>query len=148
MSLYNYSPEKIYAIENVLLIDAMNENNDEKIVKLSNLMLQGALIASNYTDALTLLHNILTRMPNPTLVVDGNINTKFLLLSLVNIEILFNIGDFAQCVDVAKDLLGILQPTVIEKLSRPASLRTYSSVICLKHSGSQHLQNCSLWMKA
>ena len=123
MSLYNYSPEKIYAIENVLLIDAMNENNDEKIVKLSNLMLQGALIASNYTDALTLLHNILTRMPNPTLVVDGNINTKFLLLSLVNIEILFNIGDFAQCVDVAKDLLGILQPTVIEKI-KPASFST------------------------
>lgn len=123
MSLYNYSPEKIYAIENVLLIDAMNENNDEKIVKLSNLMLQGALIASNYTDALTLLHNILTRMPNPTLVVDGNINTKFLLLSLVNIEILFNIGDFAQCVDVAKDLLGILQPTVIEKI-KPVSFST------------------------
>lgn len=123
MSLYNYSPAKIYAIENVLLIDAINENNDEKIVKLSNLMLQGALIASNYTEALTLLHNILTRMPNPTLIVDGNINTKFLLLSLVNIEILFNIGDFAQCVDVAKDLLGILQPSLIEKI-KPASFST------------------------
>lgn len=123
MSLYNYSPEKIYSIENVLLIDAINENNDEKIVKLSNLMLQGALIGSNYTDALSLLHNILTRMPNPTLIVDGNINTKFLLLSLVNIEILFNIGDFAQCVDVAKDLLGIMQPTVIEKI-KPASFST------------------------
>jgi len=120
MCLYNYSPEKIYEIENVLLIDAINENNNDKIVKLSNLMLQGALISANYTDALTLLHNILSRMPNPTLMVEGSINTKFLLLSLVNIEILFNIGDFAQCVDVAKDLLGIIQPSVIEKI-KPAS---------------------------
>ena len=124
MSLYNYSPAKIYSIENVLLIDAMNENNNEKIVKLSNLMLQGALIASNYTDALSLLHNILTRMQNPTLITpEGAVNTKFLLLSLVNIEILFNIGDFVQCVDVAKDLLGIIQPDIIEKI-KPASFST------------------------
>ena len=124
MSLYNYSPAKIYSIENVLLIDAINENNNDKIVKLSNLMLQGALIASNYTDALSLLHNILTRMQNPTLVTpDGAVNTKFLLLSLVNIEILFNIGDFVQCVDIAKDLLGIIQPDIIEKI-KPASFST------------------------
>lgn len=124
ISLYNYSPAKIYSIENVLLIDAMNENNNEKIVKLSNLMLQGALISSNYTDALTLLHNILTRMQNPTLVTpDGAVNTKFLLLSLVNIEILFNIGDFTQCVDVAKDLLAILKPDIIDKI-KPASFST------------------------
>ena len=119
MSLYNYSPSKIYSIENVLLMDAIKEDDNEKIVKLSNLMLQGALISSNYTEALPLLHNILSRMPKPTLIVDGSVNTKFLLLSLVNIEILFNIGDFAQCVDVAKDLLGIIKPEIIEKI-KPA----------------------------
>lgn len=123
MSLYSYSPEKIYSIENVLLVDAINAEDNDKIVKLSNLMLQGALISSNYNDALTLLHNILTRMPNPTLMVDGAVNTKFLLLLLVNIEILFNIGDFAQCVEVAKDLLGVLQPEMIEKI-KPASFST------------------------
>lgn len=123
MSLYNYSPEKIYVLENILLMDAMNENDDDKIVKLSNLMLQGALIASNYTNALSLLHNILSKMQNPTLLVDGVVNTKFLLLSLVNIEILFNIGEFAQCVDVSKDLLGILKPNVIEKI-KPSSFST------------------------
>ena len=44
-------------------------------------MLQGALISANYSDALSLLHNIFIRIPNPTLLVDGAINTKFLLLS-------------------------------------------------------------------
>ena len=33
MSLYNYSPEKIYSIENILLMDAIRENDDERIVK-------------------------------------------------------------------------------------------------------------------
>ena len=124
MSLYSYSPEKIYSIENVLLIDAINENNNEKIVKLSNLMLQGALISSNYTDALSLLHNILTRMESPTLITsEGAINTKFLLLSLVNIEILFNIGDFAQCTEIANNLLDVLTPDIIDKI-KPASFST------------------------
>ncbi len=120
MTLYSYSPEKIYSIEQVLLVDAINENDNDKIVKLSNLMLQGALISSNYTDALSLLHNILSRMEHPTLLVDGAVNTKFLLLSLINIEILFNIGDFAQCCEVAKDLAGILRPEILEKI-KPAS---------------------------
>ena len=123
MSLYSYSPSKIYSIENILLIDAMKEQDDEKIVKLSNLMLQGALISSNYTDALTLLHNILTRMPNPSLIVDGAVNTRFLLLSLVNIEILFNIGDFKRCIEVGEELLEVIHSDIIEKI-KPANFST------------------------
>ena len=123
MSLYGYSPEKIYSIENVLLMDAIKEDDNEKIVKLSNLMLQGALLSSNYTDALTLLHNILTRMPNPTLIVDGAINTRFLLLSLVNIEILFNIGEFRNCIEIAQELLSVIRPEIIEKI-KPVNFST------------------------
>lgn len=123
MCLYSYSPAKIYFIENILLMDAISSGDDEKIVKLSNLMLQGALIAANYTDALGLLHNILSRMPQPKLIVDGAINTKFLLLSLVNIEILYNIGNFKQCVEIAKEILEVLSPSVLEKV-KPASFST------------------------
>ena len=120
LSLYSYSPTKIYHIENLLLIDAINEGDDEKIVKLSNLMLQGALVSSNYTDALRLLHNILSRMPEPTLLVNGAVNTKFLLLSLINIEILYNIGNFKSCVEIAEDVLSVLSFDILEKI-KPAS---------------------------
>ncbi len=123
MSLYGYSPAKIYFIENMLLMDAINEDDDDKIVKLSNLMLQGALISSNYTDALGLLHNILSRMPNPTLMVDGAVNTKFLLLSLVHIEILYNVGDFRTCADIAEEILSVLSPEILDKV-KPASFST------------------------
>ena len=123
MSLYSYSPAKIYFIENMLLMDAINTNDNDKIVKLSNLMLQGALISSNYTDALGLLHNILSRMPNPTLIVDGAVNTKFLLLSLVHIEILYNVGDFRTCVDTTEEILSVLSPEILDKI-KPASFST------------------------
>lgn len=120
LCLYSYSPAKIYYIENLLLADAIKEGDDEKIVKLSNLMLQGALISSNYTDALSLLHNILSRMQQPVMLVDGAVNTKFLLLSLVNIEILYNIGDFRQCADTASEILDVLTPDILDKV-KPAS---------------------------
>lgn len=123
MSLYGYSPEKIYSIEHILLMDAIKENDDDKIIKLSNLMLQGALISSNYTEALTLLHNILTRMKNPTLLVDEKINSKFLLLSLVHIEILLNIGDYEQANDIALDILSVLRPDILEEI-KPAGFST------------------------
>ena len=120
LCLYSYSPAKIYYIENLLLADAIKEGDDEKIVKLSNLMLQGALISSNYTDALSLLHNILSRMQQPVMLVDGAVNTKFLLLSLVNIEILYNIGDFRQCADTASEILDVLTPEILDKV-KPVS---------------------------
>jgi len=126
--LYNYSPAKVYNIGNILLIDAIEQNDDDRIVKLSNLMLQGALLSSNYSDAIGLLHNILSRLKNATLIVDGSINTKFLLLSLVSIEILYNIGHFRRCIDTAKEILRVLNQNVIE-ISKPSnfSLNSYVS---------------------
>lgn len=120
MCLYAYSPEKIYFIENILLMDAIKEGDNEKIIKLSNLMLQGALISSNYTDALGLLHNILSRTPNATWYVDGKVNTKFVLLSLVNIEILYNIGDYRACVQIGNELLNVLKAEILEEV-KPVS---------------------------
>ncbi len=123
MSLYKYSPEKIYPIEKILLMDEINNNNNEKIVKLSNLMLQGALISSNYSEALSALQNILERCENPSLIVDGAINTKFLLLSLVNIEILFNLGDFERCIELGEELTKVIKPDIIEKI-KPVNFST------------------------
>lgn len=127
MFLYSYAPEKIYDIENILLIDAIEKEDNANIVKLSNLMLQGALISGNYTDALSLLHNILSRLQEPQLIVNGAINTKFLLLSLINVEILYNIGDFKQCCEIMENILSALQPEIMEKI-KPASFSTDSFI--------------------
>ncbi len=120
MSLYSYSPTKIYSIGDILLMDAMQEDDNDKIIKLSNLMLQSALITANYKMAHSLLYNILSRMPDSSLIVDGAINTKFLLLSIINIEILFNIGNYTECIELAEELLSIIKPEIIDKI-KPAN---------------------------
>ncbi len=127
ISLYSYSPAKIYSIENILLMDAIKENDDEKIIKLSNLMLQGSLISSNYTNAIVLLHNILERIPNSSLIVNGAINSKILLLSLVHLEILFNTGEYNECIHLGNELLNIIRPEIIEKI-KPVNFSVNSFV--------------------
>lgn len=128
MFLYAYAPQKIYDIGKILLIEAIETSNDDRIVKLSNLMLQGALISSNYTLALDLLHNILTRLPNPTMLVNGVLNNKFLILSIIKIEILYNLGDFRQCSEIMDDILSVLQPETLEKIKpKNFSLESFTS---------------------
>lgn len=119
MSLYSYAPAKIYSIEKLLLNDAFRNKDDDTIKQLSNLMLQGALISSSYTDAPVLLHNILTRMENPVLIANGEINIKFLLLTFVRIEVLFNVGQYRSCVEIACDILKVLNQDIIEAV-KPA----------------------------
>ena len=114
--LYAYQPTKIYGMENILLKDAFAENDRDKIVKLSNMMLQGALISANYADAYSLLHNILERTDNPSLLVNGSVNTRFFLLSLINLEILYSIGKYRNCIELAEEMLNLLQPDIIEKI--------------------------------
>lgn len=128
MFLYSYAPQKIYDIGKILLIEAIEAADDDRIVKLSNLMLQGALISSNYTLALDLLHNILTRLPNPTMLVDGVLNNKFLILSVIKIEILYNLGDFKQCSEIMDDILSVLQPEILEQIKpKNFSIESFTS---------------------
>ena len=71
--------------------------------------------------------DILSRMQNPTLLVDGAVNSKFLLLSLVNIEILYNIGKFKECVETALEILSVLSVDILEKI-KPAGFSLNSFV--------------------
>ena len=114
--LYRYAPERVYPIAEALLQKALEQNDNEKIKTLSNMMLQGGLLTSNYTNALTLIQNILERTENCRLVDNaGNVNNKVFALSLVSIEIYFNLGYYDKCIRVCNDLLELLTP---EKLSQ------------------------------
>ena len=115
--LYRYAPERIYPIAEALLQKAIENNDDEKIKTLSNMMLQGGLLTSNYTNTLTLIQNILERTENCRLVdAQGNANNKVFALSLVSIEIYFHLGYYDKCIKVCEDLLSILTPDKLSSL--------------------------------
>ncbi len=115
--LYRYAPERIYPIAENLLQKAVKSNDDEKIVTLSNMMLQGGLLTSNYTNTVTLLQNILERLDNSALAdKSGNVNYKVFSLSLVSLEIYFYLGLYDKCITVSNDILEVLTPEKIIKL--------------------------------
>ena len=115
--LYRYAPERIYPIAESLLQKAIQSNDNEKIVILSNMMLQGGLLTSNYTNTVTLLQNILERTENCALADrEGNINFKVFSLSLVSMEIYFYLGLYDKCMEVSNDILNVLTPDKIARL--------------------------------
>lgn len=131
--LYNYSQSKIYFIEKILLADAIEKHDEDRIIRLSNQMLQGALLNSNYTDAMELFDNIISRMKNPSLIVEGEINVKYLLLTLVKIEILFNIGNYRECIELAHEIITFLNQDNINEI-KPANFNINQFIIHLQET--------------
>lgn len=115
--LYRYAPERIYPIAESLLQRAIDNNDSDKIKTLSNMMLQGGLLTSNYTNSLTLIQNILERTDNCTLLdKQGNLNNKVFSLSLVSMEIDFYLGYYDKCITIGEDILAALNPANFSKL--------------------------------
>ena len=115
--LYRYAPERIYPIAESLLQKALENKEDEKIKTLSNMMLQGGLLTGNYTNAQTLLQNILERTENCVLVdKNGKLNKRVFALSLVGIEIYFSIGEYAKCINLCEEILQVMTPEKLLEL--------------------------------
>lgn len=129
--LYRYAPERIYPIAESLLQKAIDDKDDEKIKVLSNMMLQGGLLTSNYTNSTTLLQNIMERTPNCTLQdKKGNINQRVFMLSLVSAEIHFYTGYYAKCNSICESILALLTPENLEQLTPEAfSIEQFASHI-------------------
>ncbi|MBQ6516660.1 hypothetical protein IJI31_05720 [bacterium] len=124
-NIYNYAAnyldstfdEEAKSIINVLLEDAVENNDKEKIINLSKITLKNALASSDYPLALIALHNILTNIEDATIIDShANYNSKFLSLLLINIEILFNLGELNKCLEIAQALLSELTPEICQKM--------------------------------
>lgn len=116
-NLYEYVPEKTYEIAEITLHNLEKTTNTEQIIQLCNKMIQGCLISGNYSHALELTHKVLSLLPNASIdPMDPNFNQYFFLMSLVHIEILFNIGALEECIDVGYRVLSIVNRTNMETL--------------------------------
>lgn len=118
-NLYIYNPELNSEIAAATLENIEKTADTEKIIQLCNKIIDGALLAGDYAHALELTHKVLGILPassiNPT---DENFNKYFFLMSLIHIQILFNIGALSDCMNigykvlnvVTNDTLAILKP--------------------------------------
>lgn len=113
-SLYDYVPENTAEIAQDTLRNIEKAADTDAIVRLCNRMINGALLAGDYNQALDLMHKVLTLLPpssiNPQ---DENFNSYFFLMSLIHVQILFNIGSLIDCIDVGYKVLNVINNETI-----------------------------------
>lgn len=118
-NLYQYLPAKTQQIAENTLKYIEKTNDNDKIIVLCNKMINGAVQAGNYNHALELTHKVLSLLPSSSLnPADENFNTYFFMMSILHIQILFNIGALYDCVDVGFKVFNVINNETI-KFLRP-----------------------------
>lgn len=116
-NLYQYIPEKTQNIAEATLSYIEKTNDNDKIIVLCNKMINGAVQAGNYNHALELIHKVLSILPPSSLnPADENFNTYFFMMSILHIQILFNIGALFDCVDVGFKVFNVVNNETIKFL--------------------------------
>lgn len=108
-NLYQYVPEKTQNIAEAALKSIEKSGDTDKIVVLCNKMINGAIQSGNYNHALDLVHKVLSILPPSSLnPADANFNTYFFMMSILHIQILFNIGALFACLDVGFKVFSVI----------------------------------------
>lgn len=108
-NLFDYVPENTFAIAEETLAHLEKTTEADKIIDLCNKMIQGCLLNGNYMHALELTHKVLSMMPNASIdPAATDFNHYFFLMSLVHVEILFNIGAWEDCLDIGYRVLNVV----------------------------------------
>lgn len=105
--LYKYTPDKIANITQIILDNLEAGMNDKKVINLCNKIMQGCLISGKYNYALLMSHKILSRLENAGVNPSKpDFNVQSLIISLIKIEILFNVGDLEDCIVSGEELFN------------------------------------------
>lgn len=114
-NMFEFVPEKTFALAEKTLKNLEKNTDSDKIINLCNKLIQGCLQVGNYTHALELTHKVLSLLPNSSIDPSTtNFNKYFFLMTIVHVEILFNIGAWEDCLDVGYRILNVINQSNLE----------------------------------
>ena len=123
-NMFDFVPEKTFKIAEKTLHNLEKTTDTEKIIDLCNKLIQGCLRAGQYMHALELTHKVLSLLPNCSMDPGAtNFNKYFFLMTIVHVEILFNIGNWEDCIDVGYGVLNVVNQENLEFM-RPDYMTT------------------------
>lgn len=112
--LYDYIPNKTSKLADQALRSVEKHSDSEHVIFLCNKMINGALNVGDYTHALELTHKVLSVLPSSSInPADSNYNPYFFLMSLIHVQILFNVGALFDCLDVGYKVLNVVNNETI-----------------------------------
>lgn len=130
-NLYDYVPDKTSEIAEITLKNLEKTTDTDRIILLCNKMINGSLLVGNYNHALELTHKVLSLLPPSSLnPADPNFNSYFFLMSVIHIQILFNIGALADSLDIGYKVLNVINNQTLASLKPDyMSLEDFQSLI-------------------
>ncbi len=130
-NMFEYQPEKTGEIALATLQELERTTNTEKIIVLCNKMIQGYLITGDYMHALELMHKVLTLLPTSSLSPSlPNFNSYFYMMSVIHIQILFNIGAYNECMEIGYKVLNELSDAAMPTLKpEQYSMEEFSGIM-------------------
>ncbi|MBO7672400.1 zinc ribbon domain-containing protein [bacterium] len=91
--------------------------NIDKIIELSLQIINSCMQDGDYNRALLLIHKFLTHTRNSTLDIKSPYFDKYLFfMSLIHVDILFNLGALNDCIDLGYKILNIVTAENIPKI--------------------------------
>ena len=118
-NMYDYIPENTVIIADKTLQYLEKTKSPENIINLCNKMIQSAMRDGHYMRALELTHKVLSYLPNCSIdPATTNFNKYYFLMTIVHIEILFNIGALEDCLDLGYNVLNVINEENLD-LIRP-----------------------------
>lgn len=116
--LNRYPSTKVYSISRAILASATANKDDETIVNVSNLVLDSAIRGGDYVLAQQCIQNILTRILNPNLLVEGmDYTPQSVLYSCINAKVLFHLSRYSECIAICERIMDTFTPEFMDKLS-------------------------------
>jgi len=112
---YIQNSEKFHDFSQSILENVEKGSDIDKIIRLCNKMINSALLDANYSYALELMHKVLALLPPSSInPADEKFNKYFFLMSIVHIQILYNIGALKDCVEIGYKVLSVITDDTIE----------------------------------
>lgn len=114
-NMYDFVPEKTFEIAEKTLLKLEKTDKADRIINLCNKLIQSSMQKGHYTHALELTHKILSLLPNCSIDPSAtNFNKYFFLMTIVHVEILFNIGDWESCLDLGYNILNVMNQSCLD----------------------------------
>ena len=116
-NLYNSATTDVSQIAQSTLQNIEKTGDMDSVIQLINKMIMGAIANGEYNKALELMHKVLALLPPSSInPADKNFNSYFYLVSLVHVQILFNIGALTDCLDIGYKVLNVVNNSTFEIL--------------------------------
>ena len=108
-NMFDFVPQKTFAIAEKTLHNLEQTTETDKIINLCNKLIQSSMQTGRYSQALEFTHKVLSLIPNCSIdPATTNFNKYYFLMTIVHVEILFNIGAWEDCLDIGYNVLNVV----------------------------------------